>query len=244
MCHLRSGYSQPCSDDSATEYILFDIDPSALERDFLDPDVDTIPFICSSYDLTKGLLLVKMPTQEHSQATHAFDSAISEALRPMHLDKAVQTFSKANIRIGDRGKEGDHGWGPLRPPPGYLRKPAVTLEVAVSETPAKIKQDVDFWLDPNRGNANIAITLRVNRKKPLITIEKWEWQSQQSQRTQHIIIAEDRNGENITVSSSPLIIPFHLLFRRKPSCPAETDLCIGDQQLKGVAEWVWAVQEF
>lgn len=243
-CHLHLDHSRSRSDDSATEYVLFDIDSSTLEHDFLNPNVKPIPFLCSYFDITKGLLLVKMMTQEHSQAIEAFDDAILEALRPMNLKKAIQTFSGATIRTDNEGKEADHGWGPLRPPPGRARKPTIALEVAVSETPAKIQHDVDFWLDPNRGNANIAITLRVNRKKPLITIDKWEWQNQQSQRTQHIITAEDPNGERVTVSGSPLTIPFDLLFRRPRSSPVETDISIGEQELKGIAEWIWAVQEF
>lgn len=242
--HLRSDRSPSRSDFSASEYIIFEIDPTTLERDFLDPNVKPIPFLCSSFDTTKGLLLVKMMTQEHSQAMEAFDAVILEALRPMNLNRAIQTFSAVTIRADDRGKEADHGWGPLRPPRGYARKPTVALEVAVSEAPEKTQRDVDFWLDPNRGNANIAITLRVNQTKPLITIDKWEWQNQQSQRTQQIIIAKGHNGERVTVSGSPLTIPFHLLFRRPRSSPVETDISIGEQELTGAAEWIWAVQEF
>ncbi|KAJ5159556.1 uncharacterized protein N7482_006560 [Penicillium canariense] len=243
-CHLPSDHSQHRSDGSATEYILFDIDPTTLEHDIFNPNVTPIPFRCSSFDITKGLLLVKMVTEEHSQAAHAMNQAISKALQPMKLETTIQAFSGVTIRSDGRGKEADYGWGPLRPPPGYARKPTIALEVTVSETPAKIRQDVLFWLDPNRGNANIAITLRVNRNKPLITIEKWEYQNQQSQRMQHITIAEDPNGERVTVSGSPLTIPFHLLFRRPTSSPVETDISIGQKELKDIAESIWAVQEF
>ncbi|KAJ5215792.1 uncharacterized protein N7498_002199 [Penicillium cinerascens] len=243
-CLLHSDHPQSHSDDNATEYVLFDIDSSTLEHDILNPNVERFPFRCSSFDITKGLLLVKMVTLEHSQAATAFHDAIFEALEPMNLHKAIQTFSGVTIKAGDGGKEPDHGWGPIRPPPGYARKPTIALEVAVSETPAKLQQDVDFWLDPNRGNANIVITLRVNRKKPLITIDKWERRNQQSQRVQQITIAEDPNGERVTVSAFPLILPFHLLFRRPRSSPAEVDIRIGQQELKGIAERIWAVQEF
>lgn len=44
----------------------------------------------------------------------------------------------------------------------------VVLEVAVSESKAKLERDVEFWLDPARGNANIALTLEAARKKPVI----------------------------------------------------------------------------
>lgn len=243
-CHLHSDHPQSRSDDNAAEYVLFDIDSSTLEHDVLNPNVERFPFRCSSFDITKGLLLIKMITDEHSQAAAALGNAIYAALQPMHLEFAIQTFAGKTIRAGGRGKEADYGWGPLRPPPGYARKPTIALEVAVSETPAKLQQDVEFWLDPNRGNANIAITLRVNRKKPLITIDKWERRNQQSQRTQQIIIAEDPNGERVTVSGFPLILPFHLLFRRQTSSPAEIDISIGQQELKNIAELIWAVQEF
>ena len=65
-------------------------------------------------------------------------------------------------------------WGPRRPPRGCSKRPTVVLEVVVSVTERKLHRDVDLWLDPVIGNANIAMAIKLNRQRPLITIEMWE----------------------------------------------------------------------
>ncbi|KAJ5863602.1 uncharacterized protein N7529_005518 [Penicillium soppii] len=238
--------STPDSDteDIVNEYILFEISKPILERDFLAPDRDGPLFLFSSFDTMQNLLLVRMTTRKHSQAIEAFGYAIMDQLSRMGLRSIVETFSGTAIKAGASGKQGDHGWSPLRPPCGYPHHPTVVLEVAVSETKAKLERDVLFWLDPERGNANIAITLKVNRKKPVITIQKWEWLYESPRSTQEIIIAEDTTGENITVSKHPLVIPFHLLMRRQASTPVESDITIEMADLKEIAQRIWNVQDF
>lgn len=132
-----------------------------------------------------------MVTPEYHQAVKAFDKAIDMALMHIGLDRAVHTFGNVTINVNGKSKEADWGWGPRRPPPGCPKKPAVAVEVAISKTQAKLRRDVDMWIDPARGNANIAIAMEVNRKTPIIiTVDKWEWDSinQQSQNTQRIVI--------------------------------------------------------
>lgn len=51
----------------------------------------------------------------------------------------------------------------------------MVLEVAMSETERKLRRDIDLWLDPIRGNANIAMAIKVNRRRPMNSIDKWVW---------------------------------------------------------------------
>ncbi|KAJ5436809.1 hypothetical protein N7445_007694 [Penicillium cf. griseofulvum] len=88
----------------------------------------------------------------------------------------------------------------------------------------------------------MAITIRVNRRKPMITIQTWEWNSN-SQRpyvTQSCVI--EKTGDNITVSQHALTIPFNLLLRRPPSIPRETDIQLQKQDLVEIGTGVWEMQ--
>lgn len=113
----------------ASEYLLFEIDQETFSRDFLHTDSDISRF-WTSYDASQQLLLIQIGTLEHSQAT-AFNHSLVAALEPMGLHMALQTYSGVTIIVDSTGscKQGDHGWGPIRPPPGRSRKwPTVVLE--------------------------------------------------------------------------------------------------------------------
>lgn len=236
-----------------TEYIVFFIDAPTFERDFCDPNTAITTLSCrSSYSPTTNVLTIKMLTPEHDRACYAFGKAVDMALVPMGLDRTILPYAGVGINVNGRVKQADYGLGPRRPPPGRRppsgspKKPTVVMEVAVSETQAKLRRDVDLWLNPERGNANVAISMKANRKKPVLTVDKWEWDAtnQQSQNTQHIVIAESESGDQVTVSQAPLVIPFHLLFGRPPSSPRETDIYISQQELVEIATLVWESKEY
>lgn len=231
--------------EERTEYILFYIDSVDLEHDFLDPDTSYFPRThCSYFDTTNGLLLVKMPSQEHTTATSVLGHIIENHVESMGLWGALKPISGSRCRANGKGKESDWGLGPRMPLRGQAGKPTVVLEVAISECQTKLKRDVDFWLNPSEGHANIALTLKANRKEPIITINKWEWVDERSHRTQHITIAKDSRKGVTKVSGSPMIIPFDLLFRRPKSSAAEKDVEITEGELQDLAERIWEDQGF
>jgi hypothetical protein len=234
--------STPGDVPDITEYIVFSIDALTFEGDFLDPNTGP-PTKTFTFNPTTNILLIKMVTAEHTKACAAFRSEIQTALVRMRLDRAVDIYAHMDVVVGenDQKKLPDEGWGPKRPPRGYPRRPTVVLEVAVSETQAKLRQDAEMWVDPARGKANIAIAVKVKRRQQFITFDKWEWDSTsgQSENTTHIVVAKSAAGDDFTVSESPLTIPFHLLFRRPASSPSEADIEIGEQALKDIATEVW-----
>ena len=115
--------------------------------------------------------------------------AVMEALRPMGLNKAtILRYGGASTNVGGANeKQPDCGWGPRRRPRGVANRPSVVLEVGLSEPETQLRNDARMWVDPTRGEANMAITIRVNPRKPMITIQTWDsWQEPQEAHGQGI----------------------------------------------------------
>lgn len=181
-------------------------------------------------------------TLEHAVASADLNNTITRQVDSMGLGEVFQAFSGPGIKADNKGKEADYGWGLRRPPP-FSGRLAVALEVAVSETQTKVKRDVDFWLNPTEGNANMALTLKVSRNAPMVTFDKWECVNQRPHRPQHIRVSKNSGG-HITVSGSPMVILFDLLFRRPISCPAGKNMQLADNELKDIASRIWDQQGF
>ncbi|KAJ5964286.1 uncharacterized protein N7479_004162 [Penicillium vulpinum] len=224
-------------------FILFHTSREMIET-LLNPDDEstTLAKNCSSFDLDEELILIKIPSLEHSAATTAVDHAIMAAILPMGLFDSLNGYPNATIQGQTRGKQPDHGWGSIRPPSGYKRKPSVVLEVAWSEPDSKLNSDVRFWLEPADGNVKTCLTLRVDKRQPAIRIENWRPQNGRAHRFQMIQVTKVSN--HITVTEDPLIIPFEDFFLRAPSIPTERDIEISHQALHVIAEKIWDVQGY
>lgn len=224
-------------------FILFHTSREMIET-LLNPDNEstTLTKNCSSFDLDEELILIKMPSPEHSSAIAAVDHAIMAAILPMGLFDSLNGYPNATIQGQTRGKQPDQGWGSIRPPCGCKRTPSVVLEVAWSDSHSKLNSDVRFWLNPADGNAKTCLTLRVDKRQPAIRIENWRPQNGRPHRVQMIQVTKVSN--HITVTNDPLTIPFEDLFLRAPSTPAERDIEISHQALQVIAEKIWDVQGF
>ncbi|KAJ9482461.1 hypothetical protein VN97_g10971 [Penicillium thymicola] len=203
-----------------SEYLLFFIDERTFQNDFVNPDTDLhdIRGIRCTFNPQTNALIAKMVTQEHEQVTDALNDEIKIALDPMGLRRATFSYRSVNIDVGGRSKQPDWAIGPGQPPPGTQKRPTVVAEVAISQTRRTLQQDIELWLNPSRGNVNIAIAIKANRTRPLITIDKYEWDhtNGQAQLSQHIEVRENDKGDKVSVSGAPLRIPFDLLFLRPP----------------------------
>jgi hypothetical protein len=232
--------SESFDDSDISDYFVVIIDPPSFRRDFsLKLDVDVRQF----YNPTLQILILRMTLPEHAEVSTIFHDAVMEALRPMGLNKtAIHRYGRTSISVGGGNtKEPDWGWGPRRRPRGVGNRPSVVLEVGVSESEAKLHNDARMWVDPTRGEASMAITVKINRRKPKITIQTWEWDSNSPHVTQSCVI--EKTGDNIAVSQHPLTIPFNLFFRRLPSIPRETDIKLQKQDLVDVGTAVWEMQD-
>lgn len=225
-------------DPDARQYVVFLIDPSSFERDLAE-ESGPIKLTPCSYNSTTHILILKMVTWERTLAVHAFSMAMDDALRVMGLDHRVFNFDLTDIDVSETSiKQPDWGLAPREP---SSKRPTIVLEVSVSEPWPKLDNDARMWVDPNRGKCNLALTIKVNRTKAEIILDKWEWLSIPV-LTQHLVIS--KAGEEIKVSEHPFRIPFHLIFNRAPQPPLETDIVLEQHVLIGIAEWGWEIQGF
>jgi hypothetical protein len=181
-----------------------------------------------------------MATAEHTIISQAFFKAVDKALQRMGLDEAIVPYGSATIDVGGGKKQADMVWGPRRPPRDYRKRPTVILEVAVSETQAKLRRDMNLWLDPTRGEAKVAISIKINRRSPMISIDKWTWDDINGRvlNYQHIEVSESDTDE-VKFSGGPLIIPFHLLFLRQPQEARESYVAIDQGSLQKIDKLEW-----
>ncbi|OQE37788.1 hypothetical protein PENCOP_c009G08977 [Penicillium coprophilum] len=232
--------------EDLSEHLIFFIEPTIFEHDFInsDPPVRTNTF----FNPKTKILIVKMLGPAHEQATFAFDNMLTMALKPMGLHKEIQTWGGTEMLAMDgTRKRADAGWGPRRPPRTAPRRPTVVLEVANSEAYAKHRRDTQYWIDPERQEANVAISVNLHTKRPEITIDQWEWSSRTSRpinRT-HLTISRKSDGAVYFEPHHPLsqlVIPFESLFRRPAQINREHDIVIDTQDLVDFASMVWDVQ--
>ncbi|KAJ6185104.1 hypothetical protein N7519_006405 [Penicillium mononematosum] len=238
----RSNHSQGTG--VTNEYVLFKIAERQIQTDFLNEgEATTNLALRVSYDLAAGLVLLKMMGPVHWEMQNKFKNMITLDLNAMGLRYAVHECGGVDIRGNGSGKESDAGWGPAANQPGHTGKPTVTLEVAVSESQAKLEQDVGWWLSPTKGGANVTVTVKVDRRAPRLTIDIWQWTGTDIERTQQVIISKE--DSQVFVTGDPLIIPFHLFFLRQPTAGSgERDIVLDQQELVPFAESVWRVQGF
>ncbi|KAJ5789818.1 uncharacterized protein N7518_006829 [Penicillium psychrosexuale] len=232
---------QPLGSEISDYFVIF-IDPSTFEQDFLLSDL--LAGTSLFYNAALHALILRMSTPEHAQVSYGLQTEFTKILLPMGLCDAVEGFGNVNVNVGGGNvKRPDWGWGPLRPPRGAPRRPGVVLEVGVSETETKLRDDARMWVDPLRGQANMAITIKVSREKPELNIDTWEWDSgaQCSLVTQSCVIG--KTGDKVIVSQYPITIPFDYMFQRDPQLPRETDIRLEEENLINLATYVWDTQD-
>ncbi|KAJ5420973.1 hypothetical protein N7465_003492 [Penicillium sp. CMV-2018d] len=225
-----------------SEYFVIFIDPSSFDQEFLLPD--PIASLRLFYNAALHTLILRMSTPEHSQVAGSLHTAVSIALLPMGLDEAIQVYGGVNVPVGNGSvKQPDGGWGPIQHTRGVPKRPGVVVEVGVSEPETKLRNDARMWVDPVRGEARMAITVKVNRRKSQLKIDTWEWDEgiRSPHATQSCVI--EGSGDKTTVSHHPITIPFEYIFRRSPDIPRETDIRLEKQRLINMATSVWAAQE-
>jgi hypothetical protein len=234
--------------DDESEHLIFIIEPTTFEHDFLDSDLLLRVNARIFFNPKTKVLVVKMASPVDREAALIFHDMVEEALEPMGLKNAIQSWG-STIMVATDGtkKQADGGWGPQRPPSAAPRRPALVLEVSNSRSYAKLHRDVQYWVDPEKQEANVAIGISLHRNKPEITIDQWECSPGISQPIQkaHFIIGERSNSQVYFNSETPLpqlVIPFQLLFRRPVENNREHDLVIATRELVEFATMVWDMQ--
>ncbi|KAJ5163654.1 uncharacterized protein N7500_005484 [Penicillium coprophilum] len=174
-----------------------------------------------------------MVTPAHAQGACSLQYAVKEALERMGLRRVFLDYTAVPHEHPQGTKQPDAAWVPKKLP----RNRTMVLEVAVSGSLARLRRDIDMWVDPARGNVSIALAMKINRRRPEIQLEKYERDSQGS--TQTVLI---RKSEGQVAVSGSLIIPFESFVGRAPS--KERDIQIVEAALREIAEDIWCAQQF
>jgi hypothetical protein len=187
-----------------------------------------------------------MPKRAHKVVRGVFDKAITASLLLMNLEDSIEQFGTTGIDVGGATRQPDGQWGLIPAPAGQPSKPTMILEVGLSETAAKLRRAAEMWIDPNQGAINIAMMVKVDQRRPKITIEMctWDTANMQAQCTRTVVISESLSGDKVTITGSPLKIPFDLLFGRQATGPLEKDIPLDRNVFEKLARLVWDCQNF
>lgn len=238
-------------------YVIFtNINVQTFLCDFVQSDEKLLTGSWKSFDPNTGVIIIRMEAGTHAAMSRHFADCISEKVRDMGLRRALimtggMTIEGQKAQGGEaKKKRADESFEPVTLPFGRDRKwPSLVLEVAYTETRAKIEKDMRFWLEESDGAVKTAITASVHQRTGDIILEEWQMKRQPTKNnpqgmapfhTQYMRISRPRGQEEAKVTGDPLTIEFENLFLRPPTGLQEKNIVITADDLKEMAELVWA----
>ncbi|KAL2813463.1 hypothetical protein BDW59DRAFT_167514 [Aspergillus cavernicola] len=244
---FENDFKRACdtTDHTVEWFLVTAVDNKTFTTEFLEAEEPPFSRWCA-YDPALKLILINMvKSAPHETASGIFGLVLQEALVPIGMQRCLLPIGSITQFATIGGKEPDLAWQPSRLPRGRSAKwPSAVLEVAYSETQAKLRSDVRYWLRGPEGEVKTILTIRISRNEPKIIIERWESDgNSQGHREQQIVISKRRNGK-ITIAGAPLVLDFERLFLRAPTTPRERNIEIGNEKLEFVATRVWVRQQF
>ena len=175
-----------------------------------------------------------------------YDEGLSNAwnARSDGAQKINLPLRQHHVYCGQRLQAARCGVGPRRPQSRSPRRPTVVVDITITVTHAKLLRDTGRWLDPIYGLEKVALAINADRRQPKITIERWQYDSANAgiENVQTIEIIESSEGDEVTVTGGPLLIPFHLFFLGPAEPSREDDILIDEQELKEIAQLIWEIQ--
>ncbi|KAF2463840.1 uncharacterized protein BDR25DRAFT_161120, partial [Lindgomyces ingoldianus] len=185
-------------------------------------------------------LIIKVPTAAHEVVARGFGIDLAIRCSQMGVPRREYTSVGSTRFTGtSTSKEADEVFKPATLRPHTLDWPTLVLEVGVSESLLKLRNDARWWLSNSRGHVNIVLIFHINRGTKTMLIEKWETipatggpvtrsnQPPAQIPTQIQAITIDQNN----VTGAPLTLHFHGIFLRQPNLP-EQDLVFTAQDLQ------------
>jgi hypothetical protein len=198
-------------------------------------------------------LIIKVPTAAHEMVAAYFQIELGIRCNQMGVPRRDCTpLGSTTFRGTSTSKEADGAFKPATLRPHELDWPTLVLEVGVSESLPRLRNDARWWLSNSGGQVNIVLIFHINRGTKTMLIEKWETipatggpvtrlnQPLAQIPTQMQAITIDQNN----VTGAPLTLHFHGIFLRQPAQqanPPQHDLVFTAQDLQGLADDVWSV---
>lgn len=208
------------------------------------------------YDSDSRCMIVTVPGKPHGTAAGNFQAELILAARSANLARLFSCPLIARVEGTSRSKEPDGSWIPVNPPPRRGKTwPTIILEVGVSESKKKLRNDAAWWLANSEGLVNVVITVSINQALPEITFESIvlerpilafrHGRPRYVPITRQSIVIRRPGGPNQPITSvpntSPLMISCEELLCRPP-IPPETDPNIPITSLEWIASLVWDEQ--
>jgi len=205
-----------------------------------------------------GTLIIKVPTTGHEVVAEGFKAELLERFIQMGLPRRERTGLGATRFTGTSttSKEADGAFKPGTLRPYEMDWPTLVLEVGVSESLPKLRNDARWWLSNSGGSVNIVLIFHINQGAKSILIERWETTSALTSRpitrstarsngnqppaqipTEMQAITVDPNG---VITGAPLTLDFHQIFLRQAN-PPEHNMVFTAQDLRDWSDSIWAV---
>lgn len=221
-------------------FLLTGVTQQIFNKWFSKPESGPFSRGCA-FDAALEQLLVALPeSTTHSAAALAFNKMVGCAARTVGMEDGLKEIGSGKHTAQGMGtKQPDMAWRPARMVAGRNHSwPSMVLEVALSESQAKLQSDVQYWfLAAPAGAVKIVLTLKINQRKEVV-IEKWEnTRAQGGPRLEQKVVVS-RTRANVTITGSPLTISFSRLFLRHPLTREEVDLQLDNQKLQFIAEMI------
>ncbi|KAH8710084.1 hypothetical protein GQ44DRAFT_714598 [Phaeosphaeriaceae sp. PMI808] len=171
-----------------------------------------------------GALIIKVPTVIHEVMTQNFVMEVVLKAAGMGVPRRDCTLlGSTTFRGNSVSKEADGTFKPGTLRPYMLDWPTLVLEVGISESLRKLRNDARWWLSNSGDSVNIVLIFHINEGAKTILIEKWETAPATATRpatrsnqplaqipTQMQVITIDPNG----ITGAPLTLDFHQIFLR------------------------------
>ncbi|KAN0070736.1 hypothetical protein V8E54_010901 [Elaphomyces granulatus] len=239
VCKQLENFSTNSSKFS--QYIVFrPVSINDIEN--IDEKRRMLPNIRLTYYAESELLVVKlMSSCLHEVAHRELGREIEIATGRMGLSRYALCSVGGGRFDSPKGskKEGDTCYVPLytRRPSGW---PTLVLEVGVSESLPRLRNDASWWLSNSDGEVKVVLLIEVDKDHKRLNIETWEIVSPWPDPTRHddpstpaqvpalthLVSIGPPNINDVdtgapSISGAPLKLDFGKVFLRAPTPPAE-----------------------
>jgi hypothetical protein len=155
-------------------YVIFDhVDDRSFQECFDEDSVDSLfKHSLVTYNFISHTVVLKMPTLMHEVAHRAFSDIFSAWHRGQ--EGRLLPVGGATVEGTTKEKCPDSSWTTSVYIPGRdVKWPTILVEAGWSESMAKLKQDVLFWLLESEQQVKVALTIHITRRGS-ITIQQWK----------------------------------------------------------------------
>jgi hypothetical protein len=219
-------------------YIIFDnVDELSFQECF-ESEGSLLSHSFVTYNFTSLATVVILPTTMHEVAHRSFGEIFAAWSRGQ--ESRLVPIGRATVESSTRRKCPASSWKSSIKVLGRDSKwPTIIIEVGWSESEAKLKEDILFWLRESNHQVKVALTINVT-KEGRIVIEQWELDPITGgiSAIQAIKVSRQRlTGPDQYHISGSLDIQFEDCFLRAKR-GSETDFHLSNDYMKEIAETV------